>query len=310
VTNESGQAVKEPSPVLLFAFKRVEHLSDILNSINDYMPPVLYICVNRGVCEEDELKVEAVKKLISSFPFKCRTRMIVRTEHLSLTDNFQCTLDLVFQHEDTLIVLEDDLIPSRSFYQFCNRMLLEYGPDSDVGCIVGSNLNAFHMDRSYLLSNIGIPYWGWATWRQKWSLYRSDNTYWPILSEVAMRGVSPKNQQYFYECFNNNSNGLNLWDLQWCLSLLANRQYTILPGKNLITNRGFDADASTTRTENSKFSTLPSFEVEFEDVTAVHMQKFQGDYENRVIEFFAEAYTHLTNEKISQIAPRKYRYRV
>ena len=48
-------------------------------------------------------------------------------------------IDWFFSNEEMGIILEDDCIPSLSFFQFCDQMLLEYQFNEKVFMISGHN---------------------------------------------------------------------------------------------------------------------------------------------------------------------------
>lgn len=173
--------------------------------------------------------------------------------------NYGCKLAIeralkeFFNEFEEGIILEDDCVPSDSFFSFCNVALNKFKFDYSVGMISGNNFleicpNSFRSK---------IPFiWGWATWSDRWKEY------------YKFRNVLKKNYQFlkisdftFLEkrrFFRNSLRALNgaidTWDYPWIYYNLIHEWYTIIPKRNLITNIGFGAGATHTSTYDSKLS--------------------------------------------------------
>ena len=74
---------------------------------------------------------------------------------------------LVWSNVDRCIFLEDDIIPSISFFRFCAELLEHYKDDQRIECICGMNhlgrCDDVHSD--YFFARQG-SIWGTATWRR------------------------------------------------------------------------------------------------------------------------------------------------
>ncbi len=103
--------------------------------------------------------------------------------------------------------------------------------------------------------------WGWATWRRAWDLYDIKMEYLPELID----------QSWLEDLFGNKTSAkiwtdiirashvtdLNTWDHQWMYSCLVNGGLSIIPGVNLISNIGFTADSTHTKSSDSILSNIP-----------------------------------------------------
>lgn len=276
------------TPVLLLTYRKTEFLPEIFEMIARYKPSKLYISVNNYNGLGDYFDVKKVKKIIKKIHFPFETELISHPKHLKINTVFQQTLDYVFTKEKSLIILEDDVVPSLSFFDFCETMLARYQNNSEIGCINGCNLNAVNEKSTFFLSGISFPYWGWATWKEKWELYRADNFYWNNHRNQILNQISEPQRNFFTACFDANSQNFNVWDVQWNLSLLANGQKTILPSANLTTNKGFSKKATTTLDKSIIFGNLVTTEI----ITDIYLESQNKSsffkYENRVVQFVEE----------------------
>ncbi len=76
---------------------------------------------------------------------------------------------------DKLIILEDDCVPSLSFFPFCKEMLDRYEHDTRVSMIAGFNTDEVSPDvgSDYFFTSV-FSIWGWATWRRVAEAWDSD----------------------------------------------------------------------------------------------------------------------------------------
>ena len=68
---------------------------------------------------------------------------------------------------DKCIVLEDDCVPSQSFFPFCKEMLDRYEHDERISMIAGFNEDEItaYCPNSYFFTSV-FAIWGWASWRR------------------------------------------------------------------------------------------------------------------------------------------------
>lgn len=73
------------------------------------------------------------------------------------------------------------------------------------------------------------------------------NTYRDQFKDIKHRiGSSAKFRNYWWRHVEAVDNGLDTWDVQWAITLLANKQLTIRPKVNLVSNIGFITDSTHT----------------------------------------------------------------
>ena len=120
-------------------------------------------------------------------------------------------------------------------------------------------------DYSYYFSRY-VHVWGWATWRSAWNKYDVSLKKWPRLkSNNWLNDIfsDKANELYWSYNFENVYKGnIDTWDYQWTFACLAHNGLTILPHVNLISNIGYDKDA--THTKNQKiFANMQVEEISF-----------------------------------------------
>ena len=164
---------------------------------------------------------------------------------------------------EDVIILEDDCVPSQSFFPYCEELLDKYKDDQRI-CYI-SGLNHFEEwecgNNDYFFTKSGAI-WGWATWRRVWSKYY-DYYVSGILDEYNLeivRGQFSRKSAFDSRMISwkkaNSSlqtkEKLSYWDAQWGFVKYSQNMLVIVPRRNLIRNIG--VGAKSTHAQNIKYS--------------------------------------------------------
>lgn len=227
------------TPILFLVFNRPETTRLVFESIRSARPPALYVVADGprpGVVGEGR-KCEEVRQIATAIDWDCSLYTLYRDQNLGTGGGIATGITWFFDHVEEGIVLEDDCIPSRSFYRFCEDLLAYYRELSEIMHISGDNFQygRGHADASYYFSKYAHT-WGWATWRRAWQHY--DFT----LIPEADRS--------------------HIWDAQWQLTVENHKGMAVVPAVNLVKNVGYDSEATHTKTI-TRAGFLPALEIDF-----------------------------------------------
>ncbi|MDM5340538.1 hypothetical protein QUF84_25435 [Fictibacillus enclensis] len=257
-------------PVAIIIFNRPEETKRIFQEIKNIKPSTLYIISDgpRESVTSDKEKVKACRDIIENeVNWDCDIRKLYSDVNLGCKNRIVSGLNIAFDKEDYLIVLEDDCLPNPSFFWFCREMLIKYKDDKRIMNICGTNyLSEWGNPNSYLFSYYG-GIWGWASWKRAWNL--NDVTMSKLFNEDTKKALQnvlvDKNQMKIrFNEYKKTVEGANdAWDYGWSLSRLINSGLTIVPSKNLISNIGFGPEATHTFLGASYLSNQKTFEMEF-----------------------------------------------
>ena len=270
MTNNLKSNFTPPHPlntaVLFLVFNRLDTTKQVFEAIRQAKPPRLYIAADgaRETKDGEVEKVNAVRDYITSnIDWECEVKTLFREENLGCKYAVSGAIDWFFKNEEMGIILEDDCLPSLSFFWFCEELLVRYKDDLRVGQVSGFNrLGEVKTDYDFFFSKYP-SIWGWATWRNRWILYSPN----PVLYDEVK-----KNKLFdLIFGFNESKRRLsdvnmaikgetNTWDYQWGFTMYINGFKSIIPSKNLISNIGFGKDATHTNTKNP-FTSLIKFEI-------------------------------------------------
>lgn len=261
--------MKIHTPVLLIAFNRVETCDRIFSAIQKAQPTRLYFAVD-GPRNEDEVQVcQQVQNIVNKVDWPCRVQTLFRSENLGCSVAVTTAISWFFEQEEEGIILEDDCLPTASFFSFCQTLLERYRDDSRISVISGTNhlLNRFSFDSDYYFSNM-THIWGWASWRRTWQGYSL--TDWQhhifVQSKVLERNFS----SFFATKMMKYCMGLPIdpntpaprvsWDYRFASYNLTQHRISIIPVISLITNIGGGTHQETAQ-KKFIYDNMPSHEM-------------------------------------------------
>ncbi|MCK0536383.1 hypothetical protein [Alcanivorax quisquiliarum] len=274
------------APVLLFTYRKPQFLEEIFQAIKQYSPPRLYIASNLHACEEERAVVESIRRTIRKWELPGEILLLCQDKHLLINESIHSGLDHVFSIEEAAIILEDDTVPSASFFSFCNTMLGHHWNSPEIGSIVGCNLGAIDDDQAAYQVPFAIFYWGWATWAKTWQALRDT----PLPFGQHDNGVVDKLQDpnSILIPFLQRLDDRCTWDVRWGWQQTLHGLHTVLPGKNMVTNKGFVLEGSYIRFTDSALNSLPCNDMNTEALKRVMHAEHSACYEQRTAAMLTE----------------------
>jgi len=237
---------------LFLIFNRPDTTKQVFEAIRKAKPPRLYVAADGPRADKagEAEKVEQVRQIATRVDWDCEVKTLFRDKNLGCGKGVSSAIDWFFENEEEGIILEDDCLPSQSFFWFCEELLERYRGDMRVMIISGYNKQEmWNQDKyDYFFSNFG-GIWGWASWKRAWDLYDLEmkdlesfieNNYFEFLLGESLGNVRKK------QMLNVIQNNIDTWDYQWGFTRHVNSGLACVPSKNLVENIGFGADATHT----------------------------------------------------------------
>ncbi|APD50324.1 nucleotide-diphospho-sugar transferase [Francisella hispaniensis] len=256
------------TPVLFLVFNRLDTTKQVFEAIRQAKPPKLYVASD-GARKSKEGETEKVQKvrdyIMSNIDWNCEVKTLFRDENLGCKYAVSGAINWFFENEEMGIILEDDCLPSQSFFWFCEELLEIYKNDTRVWHIGGTNpIDKELTSNEYYFSKYN-RIWGWASWRRAWIHYDVDIGIWPKIKreKILFDILEQKEAKIFEKIFDNVYEGkVETWDYQWFLIRLLNAK-AIIPNANLISNLGFGEEATHTTDEENYLANLARGEMSF-----------------------------------------------
>lgn len=117
-------------------------------------------------------RCEEVRQNATNVDWPCEVRTLFRSEKLGCKRAVSSAITWFFKNDEMGIILEDDCLPSQSFFWFCEELLNRYKDDMKIWHIGGCNLQdgIKRGEADYYFSKYN-HIWGWASWASRWKIY-------------------------------------------------------------------------------------------------------------------------------------------
>lgn len=257
------------TPILFLVFNRPDTTRRVFERIKEIKPSQLFVAADgyRPGKPGEKEKCEEVRNIvINGIDWPCEVKKLFRPGNLGCGRAVSQAITWFFEHVEEGIILEDDVLPSRSFFYFTQELLKLYRNEESVWQIGGNSYNPYKMRSPYYFS--AYPHiWGWATWRRAWKHFRYELK--DIDREKLFRNVNDlflthSEKKYWIDFYTNYIplSQDTAWDYQWTCRMWYNKGLAILPRDNLITNIGFVEGATHTVDSDSWIANLKANEIE------------------------------------------------
>ena len=233
------------TPVLFIFFKRPLVTERVFKTIRAARPDRIFLAADgprqdrRGEADLCNKTRALIEEMID---WPCEVNRLYRSRNLGCRVAVSSAIEWFFEHVEEGIILEDDTLPSESFFRFAETMLARYQDDDKVMHVSGNNFQYGRVrgDGAYYASR--LPHsWGWATWRRAWRLYDQQMSSFPEdWKEISkMCRLSEQVSDWWRTALSNTRKGVvDTWDFQWHYTVMKNQGVCLIPNRNLVTNIG------------------------------------------------------------------------
>jgi putative methyltransferase (TIGR04325 family) len=245
------------APIVLFAYKRIAHVKELINSLleNPEAKDSRLIIYSDGPKDGDALAVEEMREHLKTITGFGTVELIQRAYNYGLADNIIAGVTEVLKQFGRAIIVEDDLVVSEAFLSYMNQGLELYADEERVASIHGYIYPigelATGLPETFFLR--GADCWGWATWKRAWDGFDADGA--KLLRQIVERDLlydfDMGTTKGFSQMLLQQVNGRNdSWAIRWHASAFLRNQLTLYPRQSLVRNMG--CDGSGTHGESSQ----------------------------------------------------------
>lgn len=244
------------APLIVFAYNRANHLAATLTKLKENYganETTLFIFIDapNPLKIDDIEKHKAVIEVIrESGCEQCFKQVIMRCaeEHKGLASSVIENVSQIIKEFGSVIVVEDDLVTSKSFLYYMNEALMYFEKDFSIWSISGyseklKSLKNYCHD-VYLLPRASS--WGWATWENRWNSVDWDIENYESL--LASKGIYKR-----FVSGGKDSLGIlkrqlegksDSWAIRWTYAQAVQGKMTIFPKKTYVFNIGLDGSGT------------------------------------------------------------------
>lgn len=164
-------------PVAIHAFIRPQLLSMQWNVIKQARPSVLFIRSDgpRPGNSSDNDLITKSRAITEDIDWDCKVYRLYEETNIGMYSMLNKSHAFIWDKVDRCVFLEDDMVPSVSFFQFCADLLEKYKDDSRIDRITGVNLCGVweYTPDDYFFARVPASS-GIATWRRSYECQDND----------------------------------------------------------------------------------------------------------------------------------------
>ncbi len=260
--------------VLILFFNRPTTLQRVFDEVRKSRPAHLFLYQDGPRSERDMPGIEACREVVSHVDWPCEVHRLYQEKNYGCDPSEYLSQKWAFSVVDKCIILEDDDIPSQSFFRFCDEMLTRYEHDSRVSIISGFNSeDTWPSPYDYLFTST-MSIWGWASWRRV--IDQWDDTYSFLDDPEAMAKLERvvKERGYWAHmlkmCRDHRASGKAYYETILWSHMMLSGTLAIVPTKNLIQNLGpvgesvhYSADIATLPKRLRRLHTMQPHELQW-----------------------------------------------
>ena len=238
------------SPIALFAYNRPRHLSACIESLRksaEAAQTVLYCFLDGPRTEEEVPRVRQVAEVAHSIEGFRDVRIARRSFNRGLSGSIIEGVSQVLAENESVIVVEDDLVVSGGFLRYMNQAIELYRAFPPVFSISAYNYPArlFRLPADYPYDAFFVPRhmcWGWGTWRDRWE--RADwqvRDYDSVSSNESWKRAFREAGVDLPGMLEANVRGeLDSWAIRWTHTHFIHHAVCLVPVESLVNNMGAD----------------------------------------------------------------------
>jgi hypothetical protein len=250
---------RDHAPVVLFAYRRPDHLRRVLDSLGansgaDLTEVSIYCDGPKSATDGEAVEqVREIARRASDPGLFASVRVIERDHNLGLAKSVISGVTEALERHDRIIVLEDDLVVSPDFLEYMNQALELYANNDEVISIHGFMYSVPPvLPQTAFLR--GADCWGWATWRRGWELFEPDAK--KLLKELDR---SPDRAKFdfdgafpYRQMLKDQARGtIDSWAVRWYAAAFLANKLTLYPGQSLVENIGQEGSGTHSQSATS-----------------------------------------------------------
>lgn len=259
--------------VLCLFFNRPDNFGKVFEQVRIARPSKLFLYQDGPRNENDMQGILECREIAKQIDWNCEVHTLFQEKNYGCDPSEFLSQKWMFSHVEKGIVLEDDDVPSQSFFSFCKELLDRYENDSRISIISGINYQETTESPYDDIFSSDMAIWGWATWKRVVDCWDSEYTF--VNDTYYFKKVTDiihehKYRKGFIDAFRRHkSSGIEYYETILYSYHLLNSCLSIVPTHNMITNIGsvggthFNRSMECLHPLDRKLFDLKRFEIDF-----------------------------------------------
>ena len=242
------------TPVVVIGFLRKAVLEATLNNLAEaegVSERDIYVYLSSPRNDVEKSQTDAVRRFVENFKQNVLQNIIIvlRDKNEGAGRNIRFAVTETLKQIGRAIIIEDDVLVSKTFLRYMDEALEFYKDDKRIFCINGYQCPNISIPPAYgydVYLNLRNMAWGWGTWQDRWEKVDFELKDWPrfkgcvdnirALNEAGADLVNMIQEQYDAK--------IDTWDVQCSFHMVMHRMYGVEPRYSLTKNIGFNAEGS------------------------------------------------------------------
>jgi len=237
--------------VLLIFFVRPKQFAEVFEQVKKARPRMLFLYQDgpRKNVESDIVNISKCREIAENIDWDCEVHKLYQQDNFGCDPSEYIAQKWAFSYTDKCIILEEDDVPSQSFFPFCKEMLDKYENDNRINIISGQNILEKYEDNQsdYFFTHI-CAIWGWATWKrvidlwdEKYSFFDNKN----IIKKLNKESLKNEHLKMTLQTASRHrESGIAYYETILATTMYLYGMINIVPSKNMISNIGISADST------------------------------------------------------------------
>lgn len=243
-------AEKSLAPIVMISYNRPDWVRLSLNNValaHGAVDHEIFMFIDGPRNKDDKVLQDRICEIAVSYQQKLPKLSIIRRDH-----NFGCrgnivdAISTVIRKYGKVIVIEDDVLVSRTFLEYMDDALIFYKDDKSIWSVNAYQSPELHIPKDYpydiYLNPINLC-WGWGTWKDRWEQVDFDLKDWPIMctnSEMIAR-LNKSGRHILGMIESQFAGRLRTWDVQCTYHVIKHGLMSVEPRYQLSKNIGFSS---------------------------------------------------------------------
>lgn len=250
------------APVAVIGFHREHTLRRVLSSLHqcegiENTPVYVFVDQAQSRDVDAEATREMVLKLKNNEWPKLHLRF--RAEPLGCFENITSAVSELVKLYGRTIVIEDDMLVSRTFIEYMNTALDFYASNEKIWCINAYQNPYFSIPKEYKKDVYLAPHnqtGGWATWKDRWENVDFEMSAYPKVVDTEQFRRKLEYCSKWLPCMLKRQfedKRFQAWDVVCTFHMLSSGLYAVEPRKSLTKNIGYGPGGLHTTARNIIF---------------------------------------------------------
>ena len=234
--------------ILILTYLREKNIEEILEKAEKSK---LNIFIFHDYYNEKDLNKKnknlKIKKKLLKISKRDRFNVYIRKKNYGLRKNYLSSMKHIFDLKyESLIYLEDDIIPKDNFFKNMLFLLRRYKNNEKIVSVAGSNLNIDIENANYkydIFFSRNPNSYGMGIWKNKWLNFYNQLSleHDGLLNHKRSCEFIKKNFFYIYAILRSNKLGFNQSiGVFWAWYIISNKFICVNTSQNFIVHRGYD----------------------------------------------------------------------